>query len=464
MREISVREIISAIGGECISGDPETIVTGISTDSRTINTGMVFFALKGERFDGHDFLENVIASGCSAVVVSKEIGVLLSFAQNKGVAVIKITDTLIGLQDLAAYYLSQFDIIKIAVTGSTGKTTTKEMLYHILSEKYNAVRNLGNFNNLIGLPLSVFNIDNDTEVAVFEMGMDRLGEIHRMAEIIKPNLAVITNIGLSHIERLGNRKNILKAKMEIVDFFNRENILVINWDNDMLSSATYKGEYRLVTVGKTEKANFQIVEVQDFGQDGIKFTLNNENEVQEFCLSTPGIHNAQNASLALAAAMCFDISMEEAKKGLAKLTDSDKRLHIMQRQGITIIDDTYNASPDSMRAAIDVLVSISGGRKIAILGDMFELGQKEEEYHFQIGEYASHKGVDVIISVGKNAKYISEGARTGGTKAIHFEKKDFLQKVLNQWIRPKDIVLVKGSRGMAMDEVVMQLENNGSQE
>lgn len=458
MKAIKIRELAGAIAGSCISGNQEVGITGVSIDSRTAASGMVFFALKGERFDGHDFLEQAIEAGCCALVISKALKSVLTLAGNKGVAVIKVKDTLDALQDFAAYYLSLFPINKIGVTGSTGKTTTKEMLYRILSEKYITVRNEGNFNNNIGLPLSVFQIDDTTETAVFEMGMDRPGEIHRLAEILRPQIGIITNVGLSHIQNLGSRENILKAKMEIADFFGEKDVLIINLDNDMLSKVSYDNSYRILSVGSSDKASFHISQIVGSGEEGIRFTLTTEGDTQEFHLGIPGMHNGTNAALAVAAARCLGVSFKEAAKGLAKLSDTDKRMHIIETRGIKIIDDTYNASPDSMKAAIDVLVDMHGGRKIAILGDMFELGEEEVAYHFQIGEYTSHAGIDMVISVGKNAKYISEGARKEGAKAIHFEAKDLLKGVLDQWIRQGDVILVKGSRGMAMEEIVQLLE------
>lgn len=464
MRDMKAREIAQATLGECIEGDPNTSINGISTDTRTLHRGMIFVALEGERYDGHNFLNEAIQAGCKALMISKETGSITTLAASRGIAVIKVPDTQVALQDLAAYYLSQFSLVKIGVTGSTGKTTTKEMLYWILSERYRTVRNAGNFNNLIGLPLSTFEIEEDTEVAIFEMGMDRLGEIHQLANIVKPNLAIITNVGLSHIKHLGSRENIRKAKMEITDFFSEGNTLFINSDNDMLKDGTYTGEYSLVTVGRSDDSAIHILDAVDLGEEGIRFTLESKGQKEAFHLSAPGLHNASNAALAVALAMELGMTMKEAATGLAKLAYTDKRLHIVENQGIKIIDDTYNASPDSMRAAIDVLISVQGSRKLAILGDMFELGSQEGEYHYQVGEYASLTGVDVVISVGKNAKEIDRGARAGGTKAIHFETKELLIGVLAQWIRPGDVVLVKGSRGMAMDEIVKQLDKAPNKE
>jgi len=462
MKEIKALEAAAAVSGKLISGASDAGIQGISIDSRKVGRGQAFFAIPGERVNGHDYLENAIMAGCSALFISREMDpVVWAFAENRGVAVIRVEDTETALQDLAKYYLTLFPVRKVAVTGSTGKTTTKEMLYWILSEKYQTVRNLGNYNNLIGLPLSVFDINEGTEAVVFEMGMDRPGEIRRLCEIVKPEIGIITNIGLSHIERLGSRENILKAKMEMTELFAEKNTLIINMDNDLLSGLPKKAGYRIITAGKAGGAEIQIADVEDHGEDGISFLLKKGEESQKFQLSAAGLHNASNGALAVAAALELGLTMEEAACGLTRLSDSDKRLHITEKNGIKVIDDTYNASPDSMRAALDVLAGIRGERHIAILGDMFELGEKEEEYHFQIGEYASHSGVNVVISVGKNARFIAEGARKGGTKAVHFETKDLLLVVLAQWIRSGDVVLVKGSRGMAMEKIVAQLQKAG---
>ncbi|MDD2484804.1 MAG: UDP-N-acetylmuramoyl-tripeptide--D-alanyl-D-alanine ligase [Eubacteriales bacterium] len=461
MKTIKAIEIAKAVSGELLYGDPDSEANGVCIDSRKAERGQAFFALSGERVDGHDYLDDAIMTGCSVLVVSKIEAAVSAFAQNRGVALIRVENTEIALQEFAKYYLSLFPILKVAVTGSTGKTTTKEMLYGILSEKYQTIRNLGNYNNLIGLPLSVFEIGTETEAAVFEMGMDRPGEIRRLCEIVEPQIGLITNVGLSHIEHLGSRENILKAKMEMTERFTKDNTLVINTDNDMFCNFCPQGDYQVLRVGKGENSDFRIEKIKDLAEKGIEFTIKTALASQEFQVGLPGLHNASNAALAVAASLELGLSLEEAAKGLEKISNSDKRLHIIEKKGIKVIDDTYNASPDSMRAAIDVLTGLRGKRHIAILGDMYELGEKEEEYHFQIGEYASHAGVNVVISVGKNAGFIADGARASGTKAIHFETKDLLLVVLAQWIRPGDVILVKGSRGMAMEKIVEQIEKAG---
>jgi len=307
----------------------------------------------------------------------------------------------------------------------------------------------------------VFQVDKNTEAAIFEMGMDRLGEIHRLAEIVRPNAAIITNIGVSHLERLGSRENILKAKTEICDFFKKDNTLIVNGDDDLLSKNHSNGNYNFISVGKKEGSELRIAELKDLSEKGIEFCLITGNKRVKYCINSPGVHNSTNGALAVAAALLFDVSMEQAALGLARFFSSDKRLNIISGNGIKIIDDTYNASPDSMKAALEVLSSAAGIRKIAILGDMFELGDEEEEFHRSIGEYASQKGINVLLSVGKNAKQISLGAQGGKVKTSHFENKDMLIAALPQWIIEGDTILVKGSRGMEMDEIVKYLKDTG---
>lgn len=461
MEKIKAEEIVKATGGKLLKGDPQTAVTGVSIDTRTLSEGMAFFALRGEKTDGHAFLNDAARAGSAALIIEKEDILLSDFSCPDSTAIIKVDDTEQALQELAAWYLSLFDIRKIGITGSTGKTSTKEMLFYILSEKYKTIRNQGNYNNLIGLPLSVFQVDRNTEAAIFEMGMDRLGEIHRLAEIVRPNAAIITNIGVSHLERLGSRENILKAKTEICDFFKKDNTLIVNGDDDLLSKNHSNGNYNFISVGKKEGSELRIAELKDLSEKGIEFCLITGNKRVKYCINSPGVHNSTNGALAVAAALLFDVSMEQAALGLARFFSSDKRLNIISGNGIKIIDDTYNASPDSMKAALEVLSSAAGIRKIAILGDMFELGDEEEEFHRSIGEYASQKGINVLLSVGKNAKQISLGAQGGKAKTFHFENKDMLIAALPQWIIEGDTILVKGSRGMEMDEIVKYLKETG---
>ncbi|WP_027398728.1 UDP-N-acetylmuramoyl-tripeptide--D-alanyl-D-alanine ligase [Anaerovorax odorimutans] len=458
MKEISIREIEKAVNGELIVGDKNKNVLGVSTDSRTVKKTDLFIPLIGENFDAHNFLSQVLESGCKSILLSKDFN--KKILDNKNLNIIKVKDTTRALQDLAAYYLSTFQIKKIGVTGSTGKTTTKEMLYHIFSQKNNTVRNIGNLNNEIGLPLTVFNVEEDTEVGIFEMGMSQFGEIDRLADIVRPDIGIITNIGTSHIENFGDRKGILKAKLEITNYFTDKNILIRNEDSDLLKEENVKGVYKLITTGETGKSNFIISNIIDMGENGIEFFIEHKEEIQKFKLNIPGRHNAYNAALAVAAAVSCNITMKQAAIGLSKMEIiTDKRLSIKGKNGIKVIDDTYNASPDSMKSAIDVLMSTNGIRKIAILGDMLEMGAEAKKYHFEVGKYASQSKVDVLICVGYNAKEIALGAEKGLKKEqiIYFDTKEKVFDKINNCLTPGDVILIKGSRGMAMDEIVKKI-------
>lgn len=465
MKKICIGEIVRAVHGKLVIGNEKHVVSGISTDSRTVCDEDLFFPLIGEQFDAHDFVHQALEAGCKSMVVSKTLDLDNKELEQKGVSVIFVEDTTKALQDLAAYYLSTFKIKKIGVTGSTGKTTTKEMLYYIFSEKYKVARNKGNLNNHIGLPLTIFTIEEDTEVGIFEMGMSEFGEIDLLADIVRPDIGMITNIGTSHIENLGSQNGILKAKLEITNYFGPDQILIVNEDSELLVKEKVSGNYQLITTGEKGRSNFILSGIQDKGEEGISFSIEHKEEMQSFQLHLPGRHNAYNATLAVAAAVSCGITMEQAAIGLEKMeTVTDKRLSIKGKHGIKVIDDTYNASPDSMKAAIDVLMATSGIRKIAILGDMLELGKEAPKYHFEIGEYTSHLKVDVVICVGKNAKEIAAGAAKGLRKEQIFyrETKEKLFEKIDYSLTPGDVILVKGSRGMAMDEIVKKIMENES--
>ncbi len=460
MKSIKIAEIIKAVDGRLLSGDAMARVTGVTTDSRKVAPGDLFIALIGDNHDGHDYIDIAIEQGCAAVMASRPIDRFVAPGSQLSVGCIIVEDTLKGLQDLARYYISLFKVKKIAVTGSTGKTTTKEMLYSVFSEKYRTVRNMGNYNNHIGLPLTIFSVGEEHEAGIFEMGMSGLGEIDLMAHILKPDVGVITNIGLSHVEKLGTRENILKAKMEIANYFAKNGLLIVNGDDDFLRDiANNELDYNVITVGCTSGCDAKILAVKDFGEDGIRFDLEVQDKVESFSIKTPGRHNAYNAALAVVTGLVYEIDMQTAARGLAKMEPADRRLRVRQAGGLKIIDDTYNASPDSMKAAIDVLAGINCKRRVAILADMLELGDFEENYHLEIGSYTVSKGVDLLITVGEKARNIHLGAVGSMPEgnAVHFANKEELLDRIGEIIHQGDAVLVKGSRGMAMDRIVNRL-------
>lgn len=457
MKKLTIEQISKAVKGELLLGDSKDEITGVSTDSRKAAEGDAFFPLIGEQHDAHDFIPQALDRGCRTVILSRKPDEKLM--RGEGLNLILVDDTTKALQDLAVYYLSLFSIIKIGVTGSTGKTTTKEMLYWIFSEKYKTARNMGNFNNHIGLPLTVLSLPEDTEAGIFEMGMSELGEIDLLAGLVRPDIGIITNIGMSHIETLGSRENILKAKLEITNYFSPESILIVNEDQEFLSRKDVQGDYKVVTTGETGRSSFILSNIVDSGEAGIEFSIEHREELQTFRLNVPGRHNAYNGALAVAAAVSCGITMEEAAKGLLKLEITDKRLNIKGKNGMKIIDDTYNASPDSMKAAIDVLTATRGFRKIAILADMFELGENSDAYHTAVGRYAAESAVDLLIAVGTQAKHIAAAASEilGKDKVHYYETKELLINDIGSMISSGDVILLKGSRGMAMDQVVKKI-------
>ena len=455
MRKTPIGQIERATSGKLLCGSADDIVTGISIDSRTVGRSELFFALIGENHDAHDFIPNAIENGARSIVVSVENPG--NFGE--GINVVKVDDTTKALQDLAKWYAAELGIKKIGITGSTGKTTTKDILYHIFSEKYKTGKTAGNLNNHIGVPLTILSFDESIEVGIIEMGIETVDEMHVLADIVRPDISIITNIGISHIETFGSRDNIFKGKIQIADFLGEENLLIVNEESDYLARENVSGNYRLATVGFSGKSNYILSGVTETDEDGVEFILEYKEKSKKFKLNIPGRHNAVNASLAIAAATDMGISMEEAAEGLQKIELTEKRLNIKGKDGLKVIDDTYNASPDSMRAAIDVLVATKGMRKVAVLGDMLGLGDDSEKYHEQIGEYVIQKNIDLLIATGELAKNIYEKAREvmGDEKAIYYRNRVKLASDIKKIVTPGDVILVKGSRAMAMENIVRKI-------
>lgn len=469
MKKISIYDGIKGAVGALTYEGMDKVITGVAIDSRQVKPGDLFVALTGESTDGHRFLEQAAEAGCCAALVSRRDSHIQTLAQQKGFSLITVDDTLAALQRLAKWYLSRFNLRRVGVTGTIGKTTTKEMLYRIFSEQYRTLCNQGNFNSETGLPLTVFRVEDDIEAGIFEMGMSDFGEMHALADIVRPEVALITNIGTSHIEALGSKEGILRAKMEITDYFNSGEILILNDEDPLLSRTSidqviqekkekqpgYEGNFHQIRVGTKPECDFCLSQWESFGEEGISFCLTKGEEAQEFRLPIPGRHNALNAMLAVAAASLFNISMETAARGLAKMTAVEKRLNIHQIGDIKLIDDTYNGNPASSMSAIDVLEELSGSRKVAILGGITEQGEMSHAYNFQVGEYASRHGADVVISVGDFGQYIAEGAQADqrGNQVFYWSEQAPLLEALTQILQPGDTVLVKGPHAQHMDVI-----------
>lgn len=455
MEPISIKEILTATEGVLLKGKPETIICGVSTDSRKCMSDELFIPLKGERFDAHDFIPQALENGAKAVLVQRWDGEF-----SHGVQVIQVKDTLKALQGLAGYYRRKFHISVVAVTGSTGKTTAKDMIHKVLSLRYNVLKTEGNLNNEIGLPLTLLRLNKHHKIAVVEMGMSSLGEIRCLAKIAAPNIGVITNIGVSHIEKLGSRENILKAKMELFENFPVDGIAVLNGDDDLLWGLKERLSLKTEYFGTGKDIDFKAANVKTVGQQGISYQVINKDKVYAFELSVLGRHNVYNSLAAIAVGRLFGLDFQEMQEALKDFESGDMRLNVLTTQdGLTIIDDAYNASPDSMKAALTVLKDMQGNRKIAVLGDMLEMGNYAEQAHREVGQ-AVAGNIDFLITRGHASRWIGEGARAAGMpkSSIHHLgcNKDVIN-LLGTFVQSGDTILVKGSRGMKMEEVVSYL-------
>jgi UDP-N-acetylmuramoyl-tripeptide--D-alanyl-D-alanine ligase len=452
MESLGIEEIVHACGAIPFNCSNIELINGINTDSRKLKQGDMFIALKGEKFDGHEYAEAAIKDG--ATVVLSQIKLI------SNIPYLLVDDTLKALHKLAKYYKSKFDIPFVAITGSSGKTTTKDMIASVLSEKYNVLKTEGNFNNAIGLPLTLFRLEKKHEICVLEMGMSSLGEIEVLADIVRPNVGVITNVGTAHIEKLQTRENILKAKIEMFTYFDSDNTAIINGDNDMLQALDNKN-YKIVRYGLENKNQCRAENIIEKGEAGIDFDVVYQGMCEAYQVPMPGVHNVYNALSAICVAKMYGLNKVEINAGLGKFKPSKMRMEIFQ--GILntkVINDVYNANPDSMRAAINVLASMDAtGRRVCILGDMFELGEHAEVEHRKIGRFAVEKGIDLVLAVGKMSGEIIKGASMSGNnqQMYCFDNNEAVIKNLKAILKQQDIILIKGSRGMNMENIVESL-------
>ncbi len=418
----------------------------VCTDTRKITRGSLFIAIKGENFDGHDFAQKAIESGAEAVLCEKDCGL--------GEKQILVESTRLALLDLAGYYRSLFKIPVIGITGSVGKTTTKEMTHAVMSAKYNTLKNEGNLNNEIGVPLTLFRLEPSHEAAVIEMGMSGFDEISRMTKAVKPDLAVISNIGVSHIEKLGSREGILRAKLEILHGMRENAPVILNADDDMLITVR-PGAHPVVYYGiENEKSDFKAFDITS-KENETELTAGFKGGSGRVSLPFPGRHNVYNALAAVAAGSFFGIEPLKGFEALKNYVPAGMRQRINKKFGMTFIEDCYNASPDSQAAALAVLGSMNAKRKIAVIGDMLELGDVSEKAHNEVGKKAAENGVDAVFTYGERSLETAKGARNGNVPLVKsFLDKEELAKELIAWLRPEDAVLFKASRGMKLEDVI----------
>lgn len=445
MKSISFKAIAKALGSDYVGED--FYINGVSTDTRTIEKGNLFIPIIGEKMDGHDYIESAIKGGAVAVLTSKDKEITVPY--------IKVSDTLKALIDLSAYYRLLFSPLVVGVTGSVGKTSTKEMIYAALSGSKKTIKTIGNRNNEIGLPHTLFSISETTEAAVIEMGMVNRGEIDVLTRATRPSVAVITNIGVSHIENLKTRENILLAKMEIENGLSDDGVLVLCADNDLLLSVKGKTHHKTIYYGIKEKADIYAEDIQYF-ENETTFIICDGGNRYEAKIPTVGEHNVLNALAAFVVCKSFGLDLAVSVKALENYESSGSRQKIYKRAGITIIEDCYNASPDSMKAALWVLKNNTAKRKIAVLGDMLELGDISAESHRLVGKLSA-ESADIVFSFGPRSKDLAEAAKESGTEVYHFTDKEALTNCLLKTINFGDAVLFKGSRGMRMEEIIEKM-------
>ena len=455
MEALSVKDLLQATNGNLISGNELDEINNIAIDSRKAKLGDVFIAIIGENLDGHKFMQSALDNGCKTFIKNRSNSIKF---ESSDINLIEVDDTTIALGDIAKYYKEKFVIPYIGVTGSVGKTTTKDMIYAAISNNFDTLKNEGNFNNHIGVPLTLFNLNKKHECAIIEMGMSNFNEIEYLANIVNPKIGVISNIGLSHIENLGSQDGILKAKLEITTNFDENNILILNGDDEYLSKVCKEDcNYNLKTFGFNSNNDVYCTEYI-MSEDSINFKCIIDGKEEAIFIPTVGKHNIYNAMAAILVGLTLGMKLEDIKLGLRGFTASKMRLDIFKKDDLTIINDAYNASPDSMKAALDILGRYEK-RRVAILGDMFEMGEHSEYGHRLVGE-SSINNVDVLITVGDMSKFISDEAKKLGLDSnniYHFKTKELAIESLDSLINKDDVVLVKASRGMKLEQIVEYL-------
>lgn len=459
MKNMTLNNIAQACKG-ILCGNAEAEATCVVIDSRQVLPGGIFIATKGERVDGHSFISQMEEKGALGVVCEKE-------PQNCKVPYILVKDSFKALKDIAEFYRQQLTIPVVGITGSVGKTSTKEMIAGVLSEGFCTLKTEGNFNNEVGLPLTILRIRQEHQVAVVEMGISDFGEMHRLSKIAKPDVCVMTNIGQCHLENLGTREGILKAKSEIFDFMNPKGHIIVNGDDDMLQRVSAKSESKLMHFGINPVNEVYASDVMNKGLLGSDAVIHIGLEVFPVSIPLPGAHMVYNALAATAVGKCLGLTKEQIQTGIAGVQSVGGRSNVIALEKYTVIDDCYNANPVSMNAAIDLLATALG-RKVAVLGDMFELGDAECELHREVGIYAAEKGIDVIICTGTLSKHMYEGAvgfaekkeellAAQNREVYYFETRDEMLEQLPDILNRGDNILVKASHGMHFEDVVEKL-------
>ena len=452
MKNMSLQKIAAACGGTyCGSADlSEREVSSVVIDSRKAEKDSLFVAIKGARVDGHSFIPQVMEKGALCAVSEQDLG-------DVPYPYIKVGSCEQALKDIAEHYRRSLDIRVVGISGSVGKTSTKEMIASVLGQKFNVLKTEGNFNNEIGLPLTVFNIREEHEIAVLEMGISHFGEMTRLAKIARPDICVITNIGVAHIESLGSRDGILKAKTEMFKYMNPEGTIILNGDDDKLRGFVSENGVSPVYFGLDPSCPYHAEKTENKGLRGTDAEFVTPDSRFHAHISIPGGHMVYNALAGIAVGTALGMTPDEMARGIEALVPIAGRNNLIETERWSIIDDCYNANPASMKSSLDVL-ACADTRTVAILGDMFELGASEKEMHYEVGAYAAEKGISVLICIGGLSAETARGARESSDGAameiLHYSTKEDFFKEMNDVLKKDDTILVKASHGMEFTEIV----------
>ena len=456
--EITAEEILSPINGTLFSGKRHTVLAGVSTDSRKIRPGELFWALKGKRYDGHEFVEKALDSGAAGIVVQE--GYDLKISRAAGRVVIAVADTLKALGDLAGWWRRRHNVRVVAITGSAGKTTTKEMTATILDLGSRTSKSRGNFNNLIGLPLTLLGVDERHRNSVLEMGMNRPGEIARLTEIADPDIGIITNVGMAHLEGVGDLEGVAMAKAELIDKISSNGYLILNGDDRLLMNTAAAFQKEVITFGVERENDVRAANIQDMGRDGISLDIQYQGNSWPVRLKVPGYQNVSNALAAAAAALCLNEPTENIIEGLGRFAGVKGRFMVARVPGgAIVVDDTYNANPLSLKAALYSIQSLAdgGGRIFVGLGEMMELGDAAVSAHLEAGRKVAELNPHLFLAMGEHAQEMVKGAVVSGVPLDHTEVvKTHMEMVrrIRDELREGDLIFLKGSLKMGLFRVV----------
>ncbi len=449
MKPFTLASAVRAMGGAFRGSDRalDSSITYVTSDSRTAGPGALFVAFRGNRVDGHDFMADCLARGAVACVSEREPG--------DGETPCVVVDSSLRAEGaLAAWHRSRFDIPVIGVTGSVGKTTTKEMIAAVLSAKYDTHKTQKNFNNELGVPQTLLTLGDEHQVSVVEMGISDFGEMRRLTRMVRPTIAVFSVIGDAHLEFLGDRAGVLRAKSEIFEGMDESGLAVLNGDDPLLAAC--EPGMRRITYGCSEGCDVRAEDVRDMGENGIRLTIRHPGGTFEARIPAFGGHMVYAALAAAAVGLELGLSGDEIARGIGGYHTVGDRARVIHANGLTVVSDCYNANPNSCQAALDSLAGLPG-RRVCVLGDMLELGERSPQLHAQVGAYASNAGIEMIVGCGPLAEQIVEGARNAGGEALYFADRAALIDALDGIIRPGDSVLVKASHSMAFEAIVERL-------